>query len=144
MITTYLDPRWYEAKVTGWKCTSSLKSLEVSVCAKDTVANCKIKFIDEVNGSLYVFLPTNNYVSSETIYSSSFDTPCQVMKLEDPKPVVSEVVEVENDLPPLLSDEAPGEEEKCQFCGDNKNKPVRCPLSSVKSSRVLSTLVFHR
>jgi len=85
---------WYEAKVTGWKCTSSLKSLVVSVCAKDTVANCKIKFIDEV------------------------------MKLEDPKPVVSEVVEVENDLPPLLSDEAPGEEEKCQFCGDNKNKPV--------------------
>ena len=39
------------------------------------------------------------------------------MKLEDPKPLVSEVVEVENDLPPLLSDEAPGEEEKCQFCG---------------------------
>ena len=51
MITTYPDPRWYEAKVTGWKCTSSLKSLVVSVCAKDTVANCNIKFIDEVNGS---------------------------------------------------------------------------------------------
>ena len=51
MITTYPDLRWYEAKVTGWKCTSSLKSLVVSVCAKDTVANCNIKFIDEVNGS---------------------------------------------------------------------------------------------
>ena len=51
MITTYLDPRWYEAKVTGWKCTSSLKSLVVSVCGKDTAANCNIKFIDEVNGS---------------------------------------------------------------------------------------------
>ena len=55
MISTYPDPRWYEAKVTGWKCTSSLKSLVVSVCAKDTVANCKIKFIDEVNGSLKCF-----------------------------------------------------------------------------------------
>ena len=40
--------RWYEAKVTGWKCTSSLKSLVVSVLARDTVPNCKIKFIDEV------------------------------------------------------------------------------------------------
>ena len=59
MITTYLDPRWYEAKVTGWKCTSSLKSLVVSVCAKDTVANCKIKFIDEVNGSLKCFFFAN-------------------------------------------------------------------------------------
>ena len=48
MITIYLDPRWYEAKVTGWKCTSSLKSLVVSVLAKDTVPNCKIKFIDKV------------------------------------------------------------------------------------------------
>ena len=50
------------------------------------------------------------------------------MEFVDPKPLVSELVEVENDLPPLLSDEAPGEEEKCQFCGDNKNKPVRFPL----------------
>ena len=40
--------RWYEAKVTGWKCTSSLKSLVVSVLAKDNVPNCKIMFIDEV------------------------------------------------------------------------------------------------
>ena len=40
--------RWYEAKVTGWKCTSSLKSLVVSVLARDTVPGCKIKFIDEV------------------------------------------------------------------------------------------------
>merc|ERR1712226_1788085 len=83
----------YEAKVTGWKCTSSLKSLVVSVLAKDNVPNCKIKFIDEV------------------------------MKLEEPTPLPREVVEVE-DLPPLLSDEASGEEEKCQNRGDNKNKPV--------------------
>ena len=67
-------------------------------------------------------------VICETICLSDFDTLCQVMKLVDPKPLVSEVVEVENDLPPLLSDEAPGEEEKCQFCGDNKNKPVRSPV----------------
>ena len=40
--------RWYEAKVTGWKCTSSLKSLVVSVLARDSVPNCKIKFIHEV------------------------------------------------------------------------------------------------
>ena len=61
--------------------------------AKDTVPGCKIKFINEVT------------------------------KLEEPKSLPAEVVEVE-DLPPLLSDEAPGEEEKCQNCGDNKNKPV--------------------
>ena len=34
--------------MTEWKCTSSLKTLVVSVLAKDTVPNCKIKFIDEV------------------------------------------------------------------------------------------------
>ena len=48
MITSYLDPRWYEAKVTGWKCTSSLQSLVVSILARDNVPNCKINFIDEV------------------------------------------------------------------------------------------------
>ena len=48
MITTYLDLRWYEAKVTGWKCTSSLQSLVVSILARDNVPNCKINFIDEV------------------------------------------------------------------------------------------------
>ena len=36
------------------------------------------------------------------------------MKLEEPTPLPRE----------LLSDEAPGEEEKCENCGDNKNKPV--------------------
>ena len=41
------------------------------------------------------------------------------MKLEEPTPLPRE-----QDLPPLLSDEAPGEEEKCENCGDNKNKPV--------------------
>ena len=61
--------------------------------ARDTVPGCKIKFIDEVT------------------------------KLEEPKSLPAEVVEVE-DLPPLLSDEAPGEEDKCQNCGDKKNKPV--------------------
>ena len=62
--------------MTEWKCTSSLKSLVVSVLARDTVPGCKINFIDEVT------------------------------KLEEPKSLPAEVVEVE-DLPPLLSDEAP-------------------------------------
>ena len=39
--------------MTGWKCTSSLKSLVVSVLARDTVPNCKINFIDEVIIHLY-------------------------------------------------------------------------------------------
>ena len=33
--------RWYEAKITGWKCTSSAKSLVCSVLAKDTVPDCR-------------------------------------------------------------------------------------------------------
>ena len=55
--------RWYEAKVTGWKCTSSLKSLVVSVLARDTVPNCKIKFIDEV----IIYPPFQSESSSTTI-----------------------------------------------------------------------------
>ena len=39
---------WYEAKITGWKCTSSNKSLICSILAKDSVPDCKIVFIDEV------------------------------------------------------------------------------------------------
>ena len=34
--------------MTGWKCTSSLQSLVVSILARDNVPNCKINFIDEV------------------------------------------------------------------------------------------------
>ena len=39
---------WYEAKITGWKCTSSNKSLICSILAKDSVPDFKIVFIDEV------------------------------------------------------------------------------------------------
>ena len=39
---------WYEAKITGWKCTSSNKSLICSILAKDSVPDFKIVFIDKV------------------------------------------------------------------------------------------------
>ena len=52
------------------------------------------------------------------------DTVRQVLALEEPVKVSSPaVVEVGEDEV-LASDEAPGQEEKCGGCGDNKNKPV--------------------
>ena len=62
--------RWYEAKVTGWKCTSSLKSLVVSVLARDTVPGCKIKFIDEVIIHLFNYVFTSIHSSTSTHPSS--------------------------------------------------------------------------
>ena len=38
---------WYDAVVTGWRCTSSLKSLVVTIKAAKEVFDCKIKFLDE-------------------------------------------------------------------------------------------------
>jgi E3 ubiquitin-protein ligase UHRF1 len=94
-INNVVASRWYEAKVTGWKCTSSLKSLVCSLVAKDTVTDCKIRFIDEVLG------------------------------VEAIQPAVGPALVELEDGEQLASDEAPGEEEKCGGCGDNKNKPVK-------------------
>ena len=38
---------WYDATVTGWRCTSSLKSLVVTIKSVKDVPNCEIMFRDE-------------------------------------------------------------------------------------------------
>jgi len=38
---------WYDAVVTGWRCTSSVKSLVVTIKATKEVPSCQIKFLDE-------------------------------------------------------------------------------------------------
>ena len=68
---------WYEAKITGWKCTSSNKSLICSVLAKDTIPDCKIVFIDEVMAleKPQVLAPTVDVMEEE--HSSSDAAPSE-------------------------------------------------------------------
>jgi len=86
---------WYDAKITGWKCTSSNKSLVVTIKGPNSkeIKECKIVFINEV------------------------------MKAEAPRKSSSSVIDIaDNNTSAVV---APSSDGKCDSCGSNKSRKCK-------------------